>query len=111
MCAPQHLALVRTGLSSLRVLACPPGRLLHAPGECAKLVIALPAMQGGSTCTVVARFKEKGMLRLHAGTYVQGTEGAPRPGTGPQSGMAVHRKFLEVGLLPSSSMLLPSLPC
>ncbi|KAL4421736.1 hypothetical protein ABPG77_002352 [Micractinium sp. CCAP 211/92] len=32
--------------------------------------------KGGSTCTVVARFKEKGMLRLHAGTYVQGTEGS-----------------------------------
>jgi hypothetical protein len=33
-------------------------------------------LQGGKTCTVVARFQEKNMVRLHAGTYVQGTEGA-----------------------------------
>ena len=26
---------------------------------------------------IVARFQERGMVRLHAGTYVQGTEGAP----------------------------------
>lgn len=32
--------------------------------------------KGANTCTVVARFREKGMLRLHAGTYVQGTEGS-----------------------------------
>ncbi|KAL4452572.1 hypothetical protein ABPG75_008234 [Micractinium tetrahymenae] len=32
--------------------------------------------KGADTCTVVARFREKGMLRLHAGTYVQGTEGS-----------------------------------
>ncbi|PSC74144.1 sorting and assembly machinery component 50-like protein B-like [Micractinium conductrix] len=28
------------------------------------------------SCTVVARFREKSMLRLHAGTYVQGVEGS-----------------------------------
>ncbi|KAI7844949.1 hypothetical protein COHA_001596 [Chlorella ohadii] len=32
--------------------------------------------KGPGTCTVIARFQEKNLLRLHAGTYVQGTEGS-----------------------------------
>ena len=39
--------------------------------------------KGNDTCTVVARFQEKGLVRLHAGTYVQGTEGECDSSTGP----------------------------
>lgn len=33
-------------------------------------------VQAPGTCNVVAQFQEKNLLRLHTGTYVQGTEGA-----------------------------------
>ena len=32
-------------------------------------------LQAAKTCNVVAQFQEKNLLRLHTGTYVQGTEG------------------------------------
>lgn len=38
-------------------------------------MLIVPSVQGPGTCTVIARFQEKNLLRLHAGTYVQGTEG------------------------------------
>ncbi|KAI3432894.1 hypothetical protein D9Q98_010476 [Chlorella vulgaris] len=34
------------------------------------------SLKGDNLCTVMARFQEKGVVRLHAGTYMQGTEGS-----------------------------------
>lgn len=53
---------------------------------------------------MVARFREKGMLRLHAGTYVQGTEGATvsgGPGPARHAGLPTNCGMLRrVGPLP-----------
>ncbi|PRW61285.1 Sorting and assembly machinery component 50 [Chlorella sorokiniana] len=38
--------------------------------------VVLEEGKARGTCTVIARFQEKNLLRLHAGTYVQGTEGS-----------------------------------
>lgn len=54
-------------------------------------MLILPPVQGPGTCTVIARFQEKNLLRLHAGTYVQGTEGeAAAQGRVEQSPVACY---------------------
>ena len=50
-------------------------RFALLPGATLNPFTESPGVQGGSACTMVARFQEKNMLRLHAGAYAQGTEG------------------------------------
>lgn len=114
----------------------PSPRTLVAVGATAVLIPTLlpsptrRALQGSDTCTVIARFQEKNMVRLHAGTYVQGTEGGREASDGRvyvwgggvgvaaavpgAAGAAPHRRLglhvVQGGMPPLSNYLPPVLP-